>query len=80
MLSDFEIKLLQGDRRQINQCTGNGGGGGVSILGSKQVICLLAEMGSDIHTGAVMNMEPGGDFERSGAPVKPQRPRWEQAM
>lgn len=55
-------------------------GGGVSILGSKQVICLLAEMGSDIHTGAVMNMEPGGDFERSGAPVKPQRPRWEQAM
>lgn len=56
------------------------GGGGVSILGSKQVICLLAEMGSDIHTGAVMNMEPGGDFERSGAPVKPQRPRWEQAM
>lgn len=56
------------------------GGGGVSILGSKQVICLLAEMGSDIHAGAVMNMEPGGDFERSGAPVKPQRPRWEQAM
>lgn len=79
MLSDFGIKLLQGDRRPINQCTGNGGGG-VSILGSKQVICLLAEMGSDIHTGAVMNMEPGGDFERSGAPVKPQRPRWEQAM
>lgn len=25
----FEIKLLQGDRRQINQCTENG----VSILG-----------------------------------------------
>lgn len=31
--------------------------------GSKQVICLCAEMELDIHTGMVMNMEPGSDFE-----------------
>lgn len=55
----FEIKLLRGDRRQINQCTENGG----QHSGSKQVICLWAEMELDIHTGMVMNMEPGRDFE-----------------
>lgn len=31
--------------------------------GSKQVICLRAEMELDIHTGMDMNMEPGSDFE-----------------
>ncbi len=31
--------------------------------GSKQVICLQVAMELDIHTGTVMNMEPGSDFE-----------------
>lgn len=55
----FEIKLQQRDRRQINQCTENVG----QQSGSKHVICLWAEMELDIHTGMVMNMEPGSDFE-----------------
>lgn len=54
-----EIKLLLVDRRVINQCTENGG----ELSGSKHVICLWAEMKLDIHTGMVMNMELGRDFD-----------------